>query len=57
MGCCEVVKARVRAVEGVQEVEIDAVRMELIVTRDRSKVTLDQVIETVRATGFEAGKP
>lgn len=57
MGCCEVVKARVRAVEGVTGVEIDAIRMELIVTRDQSKVTLDQVIEAVRATGFGAEKP
>lgn len=43
-----------RALDGVTDVEVDAVRMELIVTRDRSKVELKRVIEAVREAGFQA---
>lgn len=41
-----------RAVDGVKDVEIDG--MELVVTRDRSKVSLERVIEVVRKAGFDA---
>ncbi|MBI2901311.1 MAG: heavy-metal-associated domain-containing protein [Planctomycetes bacterium] len=43
-----------RALEGVTDAEIDAVTMELVVTRDRSKIDLKAVIDAVRAAGFEA---
>lgn len=43
-----------RALDGITDVEVDAVRMELIVTRDRSKVELRHVIDAVRQAGFQA---
>ncbi len=43
-----------RALDGVIDAEVDAVRMELIVTRDRSKVDLKRVIDAVRDAGFRA---
>jgi copper chaperone CopZ len=45
------VKARVRAVEGVTDVEIDVVRMELIVNRSAD---VNKIIEAVRRAGFDA---
>jgi copper chaperone CopZ len=46
----------VRALDGVEDVEIDSVSMELIVSRDGSKVKLEDVVEAVRAAGFGAQK-
>lgn len=43
-----------RALEGVDKVEIDAVRMELVVSHDGSRNAVERIIEAVRSAGYDA---
>ncbi len=52
--CCESVTSKVRELDGVKNAEIDMVRMELVISRDRDKIDLGKILEAIRHAGFEA---